>query len=237
MTAVVGVSTSVDGTVWCVDAAGKMHIWLGRDGATPGWQTNQQGIAVQVAVGNYHDVWCRNAAGGLFKLGAGDPASAEWQPIPFSPGTARSVSVGFDGTVWAVANDEQGRPYSRQANGMWVGSTNGKDVRQISVGDRVHACCVNTQSLLFGLDSDQQSWVPNNTISNVKSVSVARDGTLWAVQNNNALFRREPSANAWVPEGSAEMVSVMSANEAGTVSQTGQIQRWVSGTWELVPSP
>jgi pathogenesis-related protein 1 len=96
------VSVGTGGEVWGVDPADNIHRWTGSQ-----WQL-VQGKLGQLSVRNAQEVWGVNAANDLFRWNG-----SAWEQIQI-PGKFKRVSVGADGTVWAV--DTLGRPLRRDGS-------------------------------------------------------------------------------------------------------------------------
>jgi hypothetical protein len=84
------VSIADDGALWGTNAAGNIFR---RNGFGAPWE-QVPGGAVQVDAQSYHSAVCVNASDDIYQFVGGN-----WAPLP---GKAVWVSIGSDGTIWAV---------------------------------------------------------------------------------------------------------------------------------------
>jgi hypothetical protein len=84
-----------------------------RDGSR--WDMNDKGWAVEIAVGNRRNVWCRNSAGNIFKL-TGSGFNGEWEQDDDAFNVV-SISVDEDGEVWTCNTSGQVHRRDPEATG------------------------------------------------------------------------------------------------------------------------
>jgi hypothetical protein len=111
----------------------------------------------------------------------------------------RHISVGKDGTVWAVGKEDGTiyRLYGDAGYIGWVANSVGKaDV--IAAVDWGSAWCVNRENEIWQVEnantvSDAGTWTriaTHSGESDARSISVGKDGSVWYVQRDGTLFQR-----------------------------------------------
>lgn len=104
------VSVGSDGTVWLLDGNGIPRV-VGNQAAS-NWSARKAGVSLQsVAASGIGEAWAVGADGGFWRNFGSGWVDAE-APLP-ARATATQVSVGSDGTVWAL--DDAGRLYTQGA--------------------------------------------------------------------------------------------------------------------------
>jgi hypothetical protein len=147
-----------------------------------GWKENTKGTAQEVSVGNAGNVWCRNAAGKVFKL-KGSVYDGDWDQDG-QASWAQSISAAFDGTVWLSSADpaDKDRLFKREAADKWDKNAKAKAV-QVSVGSASKVYCVNGSGQIHRLTGSSWNgdWTAV-TLPDMPKSHLIRDGeTLGAI--------------------------------------------------------
>lgn len=146
---------------------------------------------------------------------------AAWTLIP---GQLKHLSVGSDGDVWGVNNED----FIFRWNGNGWNNINGR-LKQIAVGNAQNIWGVNAQDEVFRWDGNDWVVVPGN----LKSVSVGSDGTVWGVNSEDFIFRW--NGNSWDGiDGRLMQLSVGNAQGILGVNSENQVFQWNGEGWNLV---
>jgi virginiamycin B lyase len=195
------VSVASDGTVWAIDPAGFPYMYTGAAGWP--WQA-VGGQLTQVSAGGSNNVW------GVNSNNVWQWDGIQWNP---RPGTMSQVSVGPDGTVYAL--DLSGKVYT------WSGSTwqpMSGSLSQISAGlcDRIayNNSAISTQGAWFKQTSSNASagaYLQDSTAGDALSLTFTGDSI--------ALYRLLD------PNG-GQVTATVDGNPAGYIDFYFSQQRW-----------
>ena len=205
---------------------------------------------MQPPCGNADQLWAVTTAGEIYRSTNGGGAWAvEPFPSPDSPQQAASVSMGIDGTVWAVtALSSDSDPTStcyRFTNGEWQQTATGNFV-QAPVGtlQQLWTIAAGGSGNVLRSQDGGRSWSKDaNVPAAVRQISVCAEGSVWAIDTGgNASL-----CQAWqrmmqpvqmpgyvVPNGCAEVAAgvnphgdlyVFCADSKGLLSYTCEVGR------------
>lgn len=156
------VSASDDGSLWCTTAAEQICRSVG------GAWSQVPGAAKTVAVGNAANVVVANAGGQLWKF----DGMASWQPIA-APFLAADVSVGADGTLYAV-DQADGVHRFEPMLGQWT--TIPGQLVQISVHNAQTVVGVNRAGQVYAFNPATNTWTHLAQIPPASRVSASGEG-------------------------------------------------------------
>lgn len=145
-------------------------------------------------------------------------------------GDTYELSVGADGTVWAV--DDLYHLW-RWDNGRWMQPTDYARAVQVAVGNSNHVWHVNSLRELWQWTGG--GWQQAANI-NVVNVDTAADGTTWAIHPAGNLFRW--NGVAWEePTNYARGVQVAAGNASAVWhrNRLGQMYAWNGNGWNYIP--
>ena len=154
-------------------------------------------------------------------------------------GAATDVSVGADGTVWAIgtaaAPGGGGNQIFERQGSSWNVMPGGAN--EVSVAPNGSAWVVNSIHQIFHWNGSNFTRVPGAATD----VSVGADGTVWAIGTvaapgggGNQIFERQGSSWNVMPGGATE-VSVAPNGSAWVVNSIHQIFHWNGSNFTLVP--
>lgn len=145
-----------------------------------------------------------------------------WKQVP---GSLKWVSVGADGTVWGVNENDD---IFRRTGDTWT-QIPGK-LKQISVGNADNVWGVNSNDYIYRRTGDTWTNIPGK----LKNVSVGADGTVWGVNSADYIYRRTGDTWTNIP-GRLKNISVGSASFVWGVNSNDDIFRFNDNTWIQVP--
>ncbi len=230
------VSSGADGSVWGVNPSDEIFMW---NGST--W-TKIAGGLNQISSGGFGNVWGVNKDGQIVSRSfkGGDQAAAQ-PPVASTPPAATSsagtswklhsgalkyVSVGSDGTTWALDASDR---ISRWNGSGWSNVPGG--LKQISVGNASHVWGVNGSDQIFRWSGS--SW--DLILGSLKQVSVGSDGTVWGVNLLGQIWRWNGSGWEGNIPGRLDQISVGSASHIWGVNASNEIFRWNGSEWTRMP--
>lgn len=125
----------------------------------------------------------------------------------------KGVSVGGDGTVWAV--DEAGNIYKREGN-AWKRNTHGM-AAEVAVGGDMSVWCRNDAGEVFKLGGTgfDGFWEKDGVASGVTSISAGPDGTVWVANKKGQAVMKD--GGAWKQSPTAKDAVEVTVGNAGTV--------------------
>ncbi|HEX7997341.1 MAG TPA: tectonin domain-containing protein [Pyrinomonadaceae bacterium] len=226
------------------------------------WQLAKGQTLTQISASSGAYIWGVDADGNAWRYRTTvDPKSTsgqliyQWAQAPApAPGVALSnISVGIDGTVYAV--DDQGRIYTTSSGGGSGGPVDPNTKKQImlpwttAIGNLMQIA-VGSSSLIWGLDTANNiyravvdgtgkitSW--QKVDGSLKWISVAGDGTIYGVNSVNKIFKYT-GGKTWTPvAGSLTQVSVGDVSRIWGINDETEIYQFVFNNgesgWEKVP--
>lgn len=164
----------------------------------------------------------------------------------------KHISVGKDGSVWAVDRTDGTicRLYGDAGFLGWVPDKVGKaDI--VAAVDWGNAWCINKAHQIWQVTNAEDvdaggTWTQIPTHSSqadARSISVGADNSVWYAQTDGVLFRTARPGDGtgllWVHEtggGKLDVVAVVDATSAWGVNSANQIWLWADGTWTQVPT-
>ena len=148
-----------------------------------------------------------------------------WQGVA---GWLKEVSVGCDGTAWAV--NANGAVFRWDAaNGIWVSVAG--SLAHVSVGNASNIWGVNANGGIFRWNGS--TWI--NVAGWLKQVAVGCDGTVLGLNNIGSIFRWNSMTLTWDSVvGSLNQISVGNVNRMWGVNANGGIYQWNGSTWVSV---
>jgi hypothetical protein len=148
------------------------------------------------------------------------------QPWTRVPGSLRCVSVGTDGTVWGVGNNDE---IYRRSGSSWTRMPGAH--HQVSIGDPANVWGTNDKDEIYRWNGIN-TWV--RVAGTFKEVSAGGDGSVWAINNDGEIYRYL-SNDVWVRmPGSLTQISVGNASSIWGVNGD-EIYRWNGTSWTRVP--
>jgi hypothetical protein len=112
----------------------------------------------------------------------------QWTEAPLPGGVAASgVSVGSDGSVWAVS----GPPSAcyRFVNGVWQAAVGGGDCAQAPVGSAGDLWCPAASGAIYRSSDGGTTWWEDTGLSAAPAqLAAAADGTVWALDTTGAAW-------------------------------------------------
>lgn len=159
---VVRVSASDDGSLWCTTVSEQICRSVG------GAWSQVAGAAKTVAVGNASNVYVANAGGQIWKF----DGMASWQPVA-APFLAADVSVGADGTLYAV-DQADGIHRFEPMLGQWT--TIPGQLVQISVHNAQTVVGVNRAGQVYALNPATNTWTHLAHVPPASRVSASGEG-------------------------------------------------------------
>lgn len=153
-----------------------------------------------------------------------NPSNAlNWQAID---GRLKHISVGSDGEVWGVNNQD----YIFRLNGNNWQMIDGR-LKQISVGSSQHIWGVNSANQVFRWNGN--NWDLLNVALN--QVAVGNDGTVWGLNQADEIFKWDGSE--WQrTNGFLQQIAVGNAQNVWGVNRATQIFQWNGSDWNLIGS-
>lgn len=164
----------------------------------------------------------------------------------------KHISVGKDGSVWAVgkADGTIHRLYGDAGAVGWVPDKSGK-AEVIAAVDWANAWCVNKAHEIWHLTNAESldkggTWTKVATHSgraDAQTISVGNDGSVWYAQTDGTLFRTaRPGDGAgvgfWVHDkvGKAEVIAAIDATSVYCINKEHEIWFGQNGTWSQIPT-
>ena len=217
------VSVGSDGTVWKIDPSEGLEIRSGNS-----WR-GVRGRLDSVSVASESNVWGVND-GNIWQWD-GD----SWSKISRSGinATVDEVSVGDDGTVWALGTNDT----------IWQWDSSNQDwdpitgrLETVSVVNANNVWGSNASGAIWQWDGDSWDRISTAGItSRVSEVDAGADGTVWALGVDNSIWERNGTSWSRV-RGALEQVSVGSANDVWGVNRNGVIWQYDGSDWSTIGS-
>jgi Tectonin domain/Group XII secretory phospholipase A2 precursor (PLA2G12) len=138
----------------------------------------------------------------------------EWTKMP--GGNAKDISVGADGTVWALNGDGT----------IW--KWNGDDWTKMPGGNALKVA-VGGNDLIWALNRDGTIWKWNDNDwtkmpgGNAKDISVGADGTVWALNGDGTIWKWNSDDWTKMPSGKVRRITVGGNNSIWVLSLDGTI--------------
>lgn len=166
----------------------------------------------------------------------------------------KDISIGQDGSVWAVGRADDGiyRLFGDAGYVGWVPDKEGKAER-ITAVDWGSAWCVNEANEIWHLTDAESShnegtWkmVPTQSGKrDAETISAGNDGSVWYTQKKGTIFRRpEPGDGSslgsnWIEDKrngrlKLKVVAVHDKDNVWGIDRKDKIWRWQNGSWSQV---
>ena len=189
-----------------------------------GWTLYKHNSFKQISVRNANTSWAIDRNYDLFKPYV-HPTQGPWAKVS-STRKYKHVSVGQDGTVWAI--DTHSRIWRKASNSTtWIQIQGG--LQQVSVAKAGFVVGVNHRGYIYRRSGNR--WI--QIVGQLSHVSVGIDGTIVGVNSTGAIWTRSYHSTApWTRiSGKLKQVAVWKNNHFIGVDFMNQVLTYTNGVW------
>ena len=231
----VSVSVGAAGTVWGVDAHGRLLTY---DAATQVWSPVAAplgGAVARCAATLDGSVFCLTAQGAVYLR-----RGTDWVPLP-GDGPFMDVAAAEAGWVWGVTSVGGLAQYDGQT---WqkVGGPGGAAVSRVACGTDLTVWAVDASGRLFQFDSAHDAWLPIAPPVALADVALGGIASAWALGVDRNAYQYTRTASVWGPAGVDGVYSEIAAVDADVLWALDVKQHVVRLTragdaWSVVAEP
>jgi len=167
------VSIGADGDMWCVNKEDKIYHWSQAENK---W-VHISGAATHISVGNKDHVVVVNREGNVYLRG-GD----KWKQLP---GKLRNATIGYDGELWGVNEDQNIYRYLQPENKWDKQPGRGSQTAVVRYGSVYH---INNEGRLFHMKNNDGKWMSHPGL--LSQISTNSHGVLVGVSDDHKIYLR-----------------------------------------------